>query len=43
VISVQTLINKLSDIATITNFSIPPLPPEILALSHPTIRVRSCQ
>jgi len=39
-------VSKLSDIATITNFSIllpSPLPPEIPAASHPTIRVRRCQ
>ena len=36
-------VSKISDIATITNFSILPLPPEIPASSHPTIRVRRCQ
>jgi len=38
-------VSKISDIATVTNFSIPlpPLPTEILASSHPTIRVRRCQ
>jgi len=41
--SIDKKISKISDIATITLFPYPPLPPEIPASSHPTIRVRRCQ